>query len=138
MRFFYLNAPPAARTNWEKRAVSSARARAARPRVNIFIGEAGREGKEEKRRKNDRTTGYPSSNRAFSSLHFSSPLLPPLSFSLSFSFARKSRLHSRMGSHRRDGYLSRVNVGRETRLKTKTSSSPAFTGEFGKAGRGGK
>lgn len=115
-----------------------ARARAARPRVNIFIGEAGREGKEEKRRKNDRTTGYPSSNRAFSSLHFSSLLPPPFFFSLLF-------FRTEISAPLEDGEPPTrwVSVEGERRSRDsfknyKTSSSPAFTGEFGKAGRGGK
>lgn len=74
MRFFYLNAPPAARTNWEKRARTSPCARF-RPHVNIFMGgwrerratlfnggwekKRGRgeeKKKEEREGKNDRTT----------------------------------------------------------------------------------
>lgn len=85
MRFFYLNAPPAARTNWEKRARTSP-PRAVHPPREYFYRSPwqawrrpnathkGCRERQWKKRKNDRTTGYPSSNRDFC-LHL---FYPPL------------------------------------------------------------
>lgn len=103
-------------------APSPARARGSPAREYFYR----RGGKEREGKKGGKTIEPPAIHlptARFSSLHFS---FPPFFFSL-LSFCTEISPARGWGSHRRDGYLSRVNVGRETRLKIKTSSSPAFT-----------
>ena len=123
--FFYLNAPPAARTNWEKRAAYVSSARTARPRVNIFIGgdrrKGGREKKEEKRSNHRLSIFRPRFFSPFFFLSFLPSFFLSLSLSLSLSFTRlwKSRRSlSKMETQVSLAATRWISVGGEHRRET--------------------